>query len=928
MPDNERLREALLELQILRDREARTHAETAGLLAAIEAYATAPTPTLAISAIFDALGTATGASKAMLVERHGRGARVIRTTVPQDLGAEWMPPVDLFDRARNVADLAALGNRADSPVCAGFDSLLAARLPEIDPGPECAILCLHHGRGAFLRRDLKLLLRLAGLFAKALASERLAAENALLAAAIEGSTTGFAIADATRPDTPLIYVNPGFEQVTGYGASEILGRNCRSLTDDTPDAEEGVRLRNAVRTCSEGQFLLRSRRKSGQFFWSEVTLFPVRDGEGHVRHLVSTQTDVTARVEARRERDRIRQRMTKALAVTEGAFLMLDKTGDVLLSNEALQRAFSAPGPDWSVGTTFEENRASHLRTLPHRPGADTLPNRQDLDAMARAGHGRELALADGRSFLLRARRDVDGALVITATDITRLKSVEALLRQRAVAVDAAFDGIVILNKSQRIIHLNRSAVALLGYGRSEAALGLDWRASYRNQRNPSSGTYRMERVGPVDAPQIHEITRSPLDGEGSVLIIRDITERLAEERRQEELRGALMRAQQQEALAQLAAGVAHDFNNLLSAILGSATLISGDRMAGAEAREHAERITSAGHRAARLVNRLLDLGAEPRDGGAFDLRMALADVAAVVVPSLPAAVTLDVSICDDAMLLRGDPGTVNRICVNLILNARDAISSESGQITLTVRSFRSERHQRLRIGSLDAGKSYARIEVHDSGAGMDEATCARIFDPHFSTKGARGTGLGLTIVALQVRGAGGAVDVQSTPGHGTVVTVFWPLHPHEATPDTCATAAEEHSLSGMTFLVLDDERAVGEVLQAYLEARGAEVAFCDLPDVALDAIAKDPDAWTAVISDYDMPGMTGGDMVEHLGRVAPDLPVFLVTALARRLLDRGLDGDRIAGLFAKPIDLVALAGTLSRLQPRTVKDRTACSGC
>ncbi|TCP60010.1 PAS domain S-box-containing protein [Rhodovulum bhavnagarense] len=916
MLENERLREALLELQILRDRERRAHEETVGLLAAVEAYASAPTPGLSIAALFEALARATGAERAVLVEDCGAGtARIIRGTDPARHGLEWQPPFDPFSRPRNIADMRALDAPGHRVFCRDHLSVLSVPLPDLETGPKRAVICLHPAACAFSRQHVRMVERHSGLFARALATERLAEENALLAAVIEGSPAGFAIADTTKEDAPLIYVNPGFERITGYDAEELVGRNCNFLSAEPPGTTERQRLREAVEQRKEGKFLLHNARKSGELFWNELTLYPVHGPDGQVRHLVATQNDVTRRITAEIERDRIRQRMTQALAVTQGGFLMLDRDGVVVLSNEALQQAFPAPGPNWAVGTSFGENRDSHLVQTPPRPGFDSLPDCAELGALAVANHGQEITLSNGKSYLLRARLDADGALVVTATNISRLKTIEALLRQRAAAVDAAFDGIVILNDVHRILYLNQAAARLLGFDHPDMALGRDWRKSYGIRDESFAGAYRLERLGPDTAAQTHEITYSPREDEGAVLIIRDITERLAEERRQEELQRALLRAQRQEALTQLAAGVAHDFNNLLSAIQGSATLITGDNHAGQDARDHAERIIRAGQRAGRLVNRLLDLGAEPREGGVFELRMALGDVAAMTQSSLPPAVGLDVDIGDEMMLLRGDAGTLNQICVNLILNARDAMPKGGGRIALTVSTIDPTRARALRVGTLSAGIRYACISVRDTGSGMDEETCARIFDPHFSTKGARGTGLGLTMVALLVRGAGGAVDVSSAPGRGSVFSVYWPVQTATGPSPQDEGQQVEWDLSGMTFLIVDDDHHVGEVLQAFLERQGAEVAFCDMPDIACEIALQEPRAWTAIITDYDMPGMNGGDLVEALGRDTPDIPVFVMTALARRLTDPRIEGDRVRGLFAKPINLGALAGALAALR-------------
>ncbi|MEM9270026.1 MAG: response regulator [Pseudomonadota bacterium] len=118
--------------------------------------------------------------------------------------------------------------------------------------------------------------------------------------------------------------------------------------------------------------------------------------------------------------------------------------------------------------------------------------------------------------------------------------------------------------------------------------------------------------------------------------------------------------------------------------------------------------------------------------------------------------------------------------------------------------------------------------------------------------------------------------------------------------------------MRGSTILVVDDEQEVARVIQTYLERLGAEVAVSHEAELAIEAVEDDPRAWAAVITDYDMPGMNGGDLTQRVRKAAPELPIFLVTALARRLTDPRVAGDRVQGVFAKPVDLARLASSVA----------------
>lgn len=766
----------------------------------------------------------------------------------------------------------------------------------------------------FERGSLRLAERLAGLALQALQGSKIARDNTLLAAAIQGSSSGFAIADARDPDRPLIYVNSAFEEISGYTADEVLGQNCRFLSVEPADSEVRNALRDCVQKNATGQFLLRNKRKDGTLFWNELTLFPVANEAGETINLVATQTDVSARVEASAERDKTRAQMARALTATEDAFLVLEPGGIVAFANDSTREIFFAPDVDWEVGSTFEENWAAYIAASRDMPGRLTsLLTEPDLPALSKLPNGREVDLPDGQTVLIRASAFADGGLVLSATDVTPMKAAQRLLGQRLAAIEAAQDGIAVTDSVGRVTYQNAAASKLLGFASPEDGLGKTWHGRYdaaQCAHETAAFALTLER-DMNGATRTHEVTGSPLETGGSVIIFRDITERLALEAREADLQAGLQRLQRQEATAQLTAGIAHDFNNLLSAINGSATLIGMEEELTDTLKAHVDRISTAGTQAARLVNRLLDLGANTETKGSFDLGSAIADLPALVEPSLPKDIVFSMDRQDSAVALRGDAGSLTQVLVNLVLNARDAIGQTGGRITL--RSDTPERcaPDAVQVGELVPTRRYARISVSDTGAGIAAETLATVFEPYFSTKRHQGTGLGLAMVSLQLQAVGGAVALSSTPEESTTFTVYWPLSWQDDTDDEAIDAAR-YDLSGHTIIVLDDDADVATVAAKYLEAQGAEVAVCIDPRDALEAVEDAPQAWSALITDYDMPGMNGGELAARVKGIRADLPVVLVTALARRLSDPRVFDGTIATVLAKPTDLNHLSSVIA----------------
>ncbi|MEM9813388.1 MAG: ATP-binding protein, partial [Pseudomonadota bacterium] len=504
--------------------------------------------------------------------------------------------------------------------------------------------------------------------------------------------------------------------------------------------------------------------------------------------------------------------------------------------------------------------------------------------------------------------------LVVSATNITAMKSAQHLLSQRLAAIQAAPDGIAITDEAGRMIYLNPAAARLMGFASEARGLGKRWHMQYDNPHGQSAkGSFELtlDRSG-ADPNQTHEIIGSPLGDGGFILVIRDVTEALANEAREAEMMRELSRLQRQEAIAQLTAGVAHDFNNLLSAINGSATLIGMSDDLPSAARPHLDRILTAGAQSSKLISRLLDIGTSSETEGAFELASVLKTLPRLMGTNLSPSIRLTTRAETSTLVLKGVSGTLSQILVNLILNAKDAIGNEAGSIALSVCEATGPSDAHLAFGKLDPAGKYAHIAVSDTGTGMSSDVAANIFRPFFTTKGRQGTGLGLATAALQVQSIGGAISVVSEVGTGTTISVYWPITTPTAPTDTPGTGPSV-DLAGLTVIVVDDDPSVAAVIAHYLEAQGVEVAVCEDPRDAIEAITDDPDAWSALITDYDMPIMNGGALTEVVKQKAPHLPVFVVTALAKRLSDPRLTEGQTAAILAKPVDLDVLSRALAQ---------------
>ncbi len=924
---DEALREALLELKLLREREATALRESNALLDGMTSMSMATGPAEAVPRLLASVRTSLACDAVVLLTGPDGHGRVTHSTDDRLSGIQLAVHLGARKRPMRITDTGQFQpwDRVPRPL-RDFQAMLS--VPIAMPGNELsAILCLSMTRGIFSAGDQKLLQRLSFLAAQGLATLGLTERNALLAGVIDGSSASVAIADATQDSLPLVYVNDAFVELTGYSRDEALGRNCRFLSAEDADGPERTRLRKAVAAREPGTFTLLNRRRDGAFFWNRLTIFPVYDQAGRPVSLVATQNDITAERAAAEERDAARRRMISALSATSEGFLVLDPSGSVVFANPAYRDFFDETGSLFAEGARFSDAWAARLVSLGAGRADARAQARDRQNALFGGVEDREEELPDGRILLRNDRPTEDGGAVSILTDITALKATERVLAQRAAAIDAAQDAIAVTDEDGRFVYMNPAHLAMFGYESEAEVLGRPWSILYTPEQAAriereglpeliASGRWRGDPIGcRRDGSAVEqEVSLTMLAGIGLVCVTRDMGERNRSERERARLADQLQTAQRQEAVGQLAAGVAHDFNNLLSVIGTSIALLEPEHGSDAEAAGHLARMGAAVERAGSLVRRLMRFGAREAETRPFDMRDVLAEAADLLRAGIPKSIRLVVEAPDAPIEVQASPTEFLQVILNLGINARDAVGTDGGEIAIRLREARPEDMETtVLIGKIDPDVRHALIEVVDTGHGMDEQTRKQIFRTYYSTKGERGTGLGLVVVSSVVGKAAGAVNVVSSPGRGSCFQVFWPLDrvaaeaPSDPAPDLEAGARAD--LAGSLVLVCDDMPEVGAGIGALLEQLGAEVAVCEDPRDALEAVREDPESWALLVTDYDMPEMTGAELVAAVRDLAPGLPVVLCSALA----EAHHHAAEVDAILAKPVAPANLRAAVAR---------------
>jgi CheY-like chemotaxis protein len=367
------------------------------------------------------------------------------------------------------------------------------------------------------------------------------------------------------------------------------------------------------------------------------------------------------------------------------------------------------------------------------------------------------------------------------------------------------------------------------------------------------------------------------------------------------------------EAVGRLAGGIAHDFNNILGGILGYAEMLVEQTAAGSSFKRYAQNVLTAANRARGLVDQILAYSRSQRGQRvAVDLGRIVAETLELVRGSLDPGISLEAKLPAMPVQVFGDATQLHQVVMNLCTNAIQAMG-DKGKLRVTLETAEVSAERPLAHGALAPG-TYARLTVEDTGAGMDEATLGRIFEPFFTTKEVgKGTGLGLALVYGIITDAGGAIDVASAPGRGSVFTIYMPRVDVAVADDDekQGPVARGH---GERVLVVDDEQPLLAVTAEVLSRLGYEpVAFSE-SRAALAEFEAQPGRFDAAITDEVMPGLSGTELAGVIHRQRPDLPILLVSGYIGPMMSERAMAAGVDEVLKKPVQSREIAAALARV--------------
>lgn len=533
---------------------------------------------------------------------------------------------------------------------------------------------------------------------------------------------------------------------------------------------------------------------------------------------------------------------------------------------------------------------------------------------------------------------------------ILRQKNEQLLLSENRMAaiINSSLDAIVCVDDQQRITVFNPAAT-LLFMCPADQALGMPLgrflpsvEARIREDDIPSqamlgefegitlSGETRPVEIGvsferrKLKRPLTHTPAaaeswrrdRSLPNGSVTTIFARDLTARKQAQKQQEALELQLRDSQKMQAMGTMAGGIAHDFNNILSAILGNTELAKQDSAPDSPALPSLREIEKAGKRARDLVRQILTFSRnEAPKRAPVRLAELVADTERLVRVTLPAHVQFNVLAGDTQATVLADATQVEQALLNLCTNAVLAVGAQPGSVSVEVHRLNLAQDSAAALG-LPPGP-YVRVAVSDTGIGMDTQTVQRIFEPFFTTRQVgQGTGLGLSVVHGVMRSHQGAIDVQSTPGKGSTFSLYFPataqVEPAQAATETIASTSP--SGQGQRVLYVDDDEALVFLVRRVLTRKGFDVHTFTSPQDALAWLQQDPQRVDLLVTDYNMPGYSGVELLRDVKALRPELPVALASGYVTPEIEHNALTHGAAALIHKPNDVSELCDTVQRL--------------
>ena len=542
------------------------------------------------------------------------------------------------------------------------------------------------------------------------------------------------------------------------------------------------------------------------------------------------------------------------------------------------------------------------------------------------------------------------------------------VLENRLEALDAAREGIFIMNSDDVIVYMNKSFVQISGkedfdkdaptdktwadiFSRSDCEVIEEDILPELFEDGFWVGEFQLYREDNTSFHTEMSLTRLP-DG-GLIGTVQDVSYKKEAEQEKNELENQFYQAQKMEAIGRLAGGMAHDFNNILAAMNGYTEFLLDDLEEGSEQRKFAKNILQAGVQARELVDQMLAFSRRSDSAkSTLDMVDSVNEVLSMMRATVPKTIELKTDINVDRAVIKGNQTQISQLIMNLCVNGQDAIENQHGKLTVSLNVAElssidieeviqedlpdTKVQPYLRIDDMEAGRSrlvlgnlsknaeYIKLSVVDSGSGMSHAIMEHIFEPFFTTKPVdKGTGLGLATVHGVLVGHQGFMIIDSTLGKGTTFELYFPLE------EAAASRVEEVEKGDKPkekkegeghILLIEDQENVRDMVLKMLERMGYQTSSAVSGMEGLDLIRENPDGYDVVITDYNMPKMTGLEMINQIYEDLPELPFIVLSGYSEDKMQEMIDEHpAIRAVLRKPVSKDVLSAKIQDVIDQSV---------
>ena len=690
-----------------------------------------------------------------------------------------------------------------------------------------------------------------------------------------------------------IQVNPAMEKLFGLPASKLIGQTDENLFGE----EAGAYVREIDSRVISGESIedVHTKPVEGIPKTFHVIKVPIRDKTGKITGLCGIARDITERKWVEEELIESEQRYRDIVEKSGIAISLDDEKGDIKYANKKFAELF---------GYSSKEIRAKSIKTVVHpddvervmkfhnqRIHGEQAPSRYELRGIRKDGS--TLYLETDVVEVRKGEKIVGTRSYIW--DITERKRIEGELKKAQEysrnLIDSSLDMIISVNQERRIVEFNRAAQETFGYTKDEV-LGKHIDILYADPEEGLKAHNTTRKIGRFSAEIMNRrrngelfptfLSASVLQDEngeflGVMGVSRDISEFKWSEKEKENLQTQLLQAQKMEAVGQLSGGVAHDFNNLLTVILGYSHLTLRHIDEDTPIHKNIEKIAKAGKQAATLTRQLLAFSRkqvlQPK---VLNLNKVLTDVQKMLQRLIGEDIKLEADLDPNLKNVKVDPGQIEQVVMNLVVNARDAMP-DGGKITIRTENVDIDKDLLKVIPEALPGR-FVRFSVEDTGVGIDKAILNQIFEPFFTTKEIGvGTGFGLSVVYGIIKQHDGWINVYSEPGQGSTFKVYLPAIPVmiEDEKEDEISLKDLHG-NGERILLVEDEAGIREFAAEDLRENGYVVLEAESSKDALDIFKSEDGNFDLVFSDVVLPDKNGLQLVDELLSVRPELRVLL----------------------------------------------------